>query len=200
MAFGFSVEALLPTARVSGPLRMGLGRITEAEWRDPAPDVTARAAVFAARDRCDETVDRIRSVRTPDWLYVRNFHPRRPHLQPNAYKDGKAIVKRLRELHASGALDPLQEALLFADERPSEELYAWREDRHEIRNLAADPAHAAVVADLRARLAAWMAACGDTGPESEAMYDSDMAEYVGSGRPEVERNIATMKAWRAEGK
>ncbi|WP_298200233.1 heme-dependent oxidative N-demethylase subunit alpha family protein [Novosphingobium sp.] len=48
MAFGFSVEALLPTARVSGPLRMGLGRITEAEWRDPAPDVAARTAVFAA--------------------------------------------------------------------------------------------------------------------------------------------------------
>ena len=48
MAFGFSVEALLPTARVSGALRMGLVRITEAEWRDPAPDVAARAAVFAA--------------------------------------------------------------------------------------------------------------------------------------------------------
>ena len=48
MAFGFSVEALLPTARVSGPLRMGLVRITEAEWRDPAPDTDARAAVFAA--------------------------------------------------------------------------------------------------------------------------------------------------------
>lgn len=48
MAFGFSVEALLPTARVSGPLRMGLSRITEAEWRDPEPDVAARSAVFAA--------------------------------------------------------------------------------------------------------------------------------------------------------
>ena len=47
MAFGFSVEALLPTARVSGPLRMGLVRLTDAEWRDPEPDKAARAAVFA---------------------------------------------------------------------------------------------------------------------------------------------------------
>jgi arylsulfatase A-like enzyme len=43
-----------------------------------------RDAVFAARDRCDETVERIRSVRTDRYLYIRNFHPQRPHLPPNA--------------------------------------------------------------------------------------------------------------------
>jgi len=48
-----------------------------------AGDYQPREAVFAARDRCDETVERIRSVRTGEWLYIRNFHPRRPHLQPN---------------------------------------------------------------------------------------------------------------------
>ena len=35
----------------------------------PAP----REAVFAARDRCDETVERIRSVRTDRFLYIRNL-------------------------------------------------------------------------------------------------------------------------------
>lgn len=48
MSLGFSVESLLPTARVSGPLRMGLVRLSEAEWRDPNPDAAARAASFAA--------------------------------------------------------------------------------------------------------------------------------------------------------
>ena len=52
-----------------------------------AKDYQPRDAVFAARDRCDETVDRIRSVRTDRYLYIRNFYPQRPHLQPNAYKD-----------------------------------------------------------------------------------------------------------------
>ncbi len=42
-----------------------------------------RDAVFSARDRCDETVEHIRSVRTDRYKYVRNFLPRRPHLQPN---------------------------------------------------------------------------------------------------------------------
>jgi arylsulfatase A-like enzyme len=179
----------------------GVARPVTMQGRDPfAPGYEPREVVFAARDRCDETVDRIRSVRTPAWLYVRNFHPRRPLLQPNAYKDGKAIVQRLRELHATGSLDPLQESLLFAAERPEEELYAWPEDRHQVRNLAADPTHAADLADLRRRLEGWMAACGDTGPEPEAMYDSDMAVDLAPGRPEVERNIATMKAWATEGK
>ena len=61
-----------------------------------APEYKPREYVFAARDRCDETVERIRSVRSDRFLYIRNFHPLRPHLQPNAYKDGKSIVQMLR--------------------------------------------------------------------------------------------------------
>ena len=181
--------------------RAGLPRPGSMQARDPfAAGYEPRDAVFAARDRCDETVDRIRSVRTRDWLYVRNFHPRRPLLQPNAYKDGKAVVKRLRELHEAGALGDLHERLLFAPERPAEELYAWRDDPCQLVNVAADPARAGVLADLRGRLDAWMARCGDTGPEPEAMYDEEMRVYVGRGNPVVERNIALMKRFAAEGK
>ena len=39
--------------------------------------------------------------------------------------------------------------------RPKEELYDLTADPHELKNLAADPAHAAVLDDLRAKLAAW---------------------------------------------
>jgi hypothetical protein len=45
-----------------------------------------------------------------------------------------------------------------------------------------------------------MADTVDRGPESEAMYDSDMAVYLKGGNPAVERNIAQMKKWAAEGK
>jgi hypothetical protein len=48
MALGFSVEDLLPSARVSGPLRMGLVRLAEAEWLEPEPDLAARKAAFDA--------------------------------------------------------------------------------------------------------------------------------------------------------
>jgi arylsulfatase A-like enzyme len=165
-----------------------------------ASDYVPREAVFAARDRCDETVERIRSVRTDRFLYIRNFHPERPHLQPNAYKDGKDIIKRLRELHAAGRLDSLSEQLLFASTRPAEELYEWTTDRWQVRNLAGDPRYRETLEMLRNRLDRWMDETGDRGPESEAMYDSDMAVYLGRGNPAVEKNIALMKKWAAEGK
>jgi arylsulfatase A-like enzyme len=136
-----------------------------------------RDAVFAARDRCDETVEQIRSVRTDRWLYIRNGYPQRPHLQPNAYKDGKDIVKTLRQLHADGKLNELQERLLFSPTRPKEELYEWTTDRYQVKNLAGDPTHQATLADLRGRLDHWIAETHDLGqqPETMSRYDSDMA-------------------------
>ncbi|MHC5537131.1 sulfatase family protein [Singulisphaera rosea] len=171
-----------------------------------AADGVARDAVFAARDRCDETVERIRGVRTDTFKYIRNFYPDRPHLQPNRYKDAKAIVKRLRQLHDEKALDELQERLLFSESRPREELYDIAADPHETRNLADDSAHRATLGTMRGRLDHWIEETGDRGrqPEPEAMYDSDMAVYLGSkdaqGDATLRQNIAQMKAWAAEGK
>jgi arylsulfatase A-like enzyme len=165
-----------------------------------ANEYEPREAVFAARDRCDETVDRIRSVRTERFLYIRNFHPQRPHLQPNAYKDGKDIVKTLRALHDAGKLDALTEKLLFSATRPAEELYEWPTDRWQTTNLADDPAHSETLAALRKRLDRWMVETRDGGSEPEAMYDSDMVEYLGNHNPIVEKNMALMKRWSAEGK
>jgi arylsulfatase A-like enzyme len=165
-----------------------------------AKNYRPRDAIFAARDRCDETVERIRSVRTDGFLYIRNFHPQRPHLQPNAYKDGKSILKTLRALHDDKRLDPLSERLLFSPTRPEEELYAWTTDRWQVKNLAGDPAQKTTLESLRARLDRWMAETKDRGPESESMYDSDMAVYLGRGNPAVERNIALMKQRAKEGK
>lgn len=165
-----------------------------------------RDAVFSARDRCDETVEHLRSVRTGRFKYVRNFLPGRPHLQPNRYKDGKLIVRRLRELHETGKLSGLPEKLLFAPARAPEELYDLEADRHEVKNLADDPAHRRTLEELRARLDRWMEETGDRGrnPEPAAMYDSDMEVYLkGQGGPQGEvlrRNIEVMKRWAAEGK
>ena len=165
-----------------------------------APDYQPRTHIFAARDRCDETVERLRSVRTDRFLYIRNFHPQRPHLQPNAYKDGKSIMQTLRSLHQEGKLDPLTEKLLFSPTRPPEELYEWTTDRWQVTNLAGDPAHQATLEALRTRLDQWMKETNDHGPDSESRYDSDLKVYLGRGNPEVEKNIAIMKQWAKEGK
>lgn len=165
-----------------------------------AKDYQPREAIFAARDRCDETVERLRSVRTDPFLYIRNFHPQRPMLQPNAYKDGKAIVQTLRALHAEGKLPAISESLLFSPTRPAEELYDYQADPFQLTNLAANPDFKSQLEAHRAQLDQWMVESGDKGPESEAMYDSDMTEYRKKPNPEVERNIALMKQWAKEGK
>ena len=165
-----------------------------------------REMVFAARDRCDETVERLRSVRTHQYKYIQNGYPQRPALQPNAYKDGKPIVQRLRELHAAGELTELHERLLFAPVRPREELYDLRADPQELRNLAEDPAWAGELGRLRQALADWQQATGDRGiePEAEEVYEGNMRAYLAElpveRRGVVEANIEQMRRWAREGK
>ena len=168
--------------------------------KDPAP----RQYVFAARDRGDETVDRIRSVRSERFKYLRNFYPSRPYLQPNRYKDDKAVVQAMRRLHAEHKLTP-EQALIMAENRPREELYDLQSDPHELNNLAPDPAHAATLAELRTALAAWMQRTDDKGrtPEPEEVY----LNYIHDERPEggrgnrnevFERNVELMLRWAKE--
>ncbi len=47
MSLGFSVNTLLPKARGGGQLRMGLVKLEEGEWLQPAPDLAGRHKGFA---------------------------------------------------------------------------------------------------------------------------------------------------------
>ena len=46
-----------------------------------------RRYVFGARDRTDEAVNRIRTVRSDRYRYIRNFMPEKPFLAPHVYKE-----------------------------------------------------------------------------------------------------------------
>ena len=174
-----------------------------------AEDYQPREAVFAARDRCDETVDHMRAVRTKDFKYIRNFLPNRPYLQPCAYKDAKKILIALREAHEAGSLNETQQ-LVMREVRPKEELYDVRNDPYEINNLADDPAYAKKLKEMRGRLETWMEETDDKGgwAESAEMFDSDMTVYLNTikrrSTPEhlkrIQDNIALMKRWAAVGR
>ena len=153
-----------------------------------AKDYTPREFVFSARDRADETVDRIRSVRSAQFKYIRNFYPSRPYLQPNRYKDSKAIVETMRRLHAEKKLTP-EQSLIMAETRPPEEFYDLTADPHELRNLAADPAHAAPLAKHRAALEDWMHRTDDKGRDAES--DEVYSNYISDERPEGGKNTDT---------
>lgn len=166
-----------------------------------AADYGKRPFLVSARDRCDETIDCIRSVRTPQYKYIRNFHAYRPHLQRSQYKDGKAIVQRLRALHEKEALTSFQDAI-FAPHRAPEELYDLERDPFEMSNLAGSPEHAAVLKEQRERLYQWMVETRDPGlipePILEDLGREHGSKYAAMQQPEMAdrlpRIVATIEA------
>ena len=70
--------------------------------------------------------------------------------------------------------------LLFASTRPKGELYDLTEDPFEARNLANDPKRQAQLGKPRKRLDDWINRGKERGPESEAVYDMNMAAYAKS--------------------
>jgi arylsulfatase A-like enzyme len=126
-----------------------------------------REYVFAARDRCDETPMRLRTVRDQRYRYIRNFTPEQPFLSANRYKETSYPVwNLLKELHAAGKLTPPQE-FLCAPTMPAEELYDLERDPHEIENLAGRPEHRKTQQRLRTALDEWIEATGDQGRTPE---------------------------------
>ena len=130
-----------------------------------ATGLKPREFVVAARDRCDYTIERIRAVVTRKYKYLRNYLTDRPYMQPS-YKDPWPVSIRFRQMMAAGAMNDVQK-IFFSDTKPAEELYDLEADPHEIRNLAADPAHAAGLERHRRILADWIAATGDKGQQPE---------------------------------
>ncbi len=142
---------------------------------------TPREFVVCARDRCDETVDRIRCVRTKRYKYIKNFYPERAYLQFNAYKKKQyPAVSVLEQWQAEGKLTEAQKPFMAAT-RPEEELYDLQADPHEVKNLAGDPAHAQTLASLRKHLTDWIEKTGDMGatPEPKEITDYWMDEARG---------------------
>ena len=123
--------------------------------------------VFWGRDRCDETVMRIRTVRDSRYRYIRNFTPDTPFLAPNAYKEKQYPVwNLLKELHAAGKLTPAHE-FLCQPKMPVEELYDLQTDPWEIHNLAGDPKHEETLKRLRTVLEKWIEDSNDQGRFAE---------------------------------
>jgi len=128
-------------------------------------DHKPRTHIISARDRCDYTIDRIRSVRTDKYRYIRNYFPDRPLLQAQ-YRDFAKTVLDLKKLHKSGELSPELDKMWFGI-RAKEELYLLEKDPHQMKNLASDPAHAEELKKHRDILDKWIASSGDKGQQPE---------------------------------
>ncbi len=148
------------------------------------PGAKKREYIIAARDRCDETYDRIRCVRTKRYKYIRNFMPERPYTQINRYKERSyPMLPLMKELHAEGKLTPVQ-ALFMAPRKPVEELFDLQNDPYEINNLADSSKHRPILEKMRGILDKWIEETGDKGqfPEAESAIQPRDLERIKEDR------------------
>ncbi len=165
------IDIAVTSLRLAGiePAASMQGRMFLGPDADPEPEFA-----FSARDRCDETVDRIRSVRDKRWKLIRNFMPERPYAQKNHYKDTSyPALQVMRQLHANGELHGAP-AQWMAPRRPEYELYDLEADPHEVENLAGSSEHATTLESLQGALAAWIEESNDHG---RILEDPLPAEY-----------------------
>jgi len=149
-------------------------------------DAAPREFVGSGRDRCDHTIERVRTIRTDRYRYTRNYLLDRVLLQPQ-YRDGRDYLRFLRQAYAEGTLPPKLAEIYFG-ERPAEELYDIAADPAQVNNLANSAAHQEVIEAHRKMLNDWVAK-GDLGTGQEPDIELEMN---GNGRfkgvnPEYER-------------
>ena len=152
-----------------------------------AEKLIPRSEVYAAKDRLDHTIDRVRSVRSDRFRYTKNFKTDRILLQPQ-YRDPKDYVINLRELYANNQLTPLLKKIYFG-ERPEEEFYDVVADPSQINNLIDNPEFQKEVNHHRQLLSDWLAK-GDFGsneePIEELAYQANGHKWGEGVNPEYE--------------
>lgn len=122
-----------------------------------------REFIIAARDRMDETVDKMRCVRNQQFKYIKNYMPERAYMQPNNYKERQyPMWNLLKELNAQGKLTP-EQTLFCAATKPPEELYDIVADPYELNNLANTKKHTGTLKEMRGILTNWITETGDKG-------------------------------------
>ncbi len=147
---------------------------------------SVREYAFSARDRIDETVLRMRSVRGQKYHYIRNYSEGEGFTTLNRYKEKCFSIKPLmRKLHAAEKLTG--PALEIMQPMPYESLYNSAEDPHEINNLVTsdDPADEAALVRMRAALDHWENKTNDLGrwPEPAhivAPFEKEMHDWFGT--------------------
>lgn len=136
--------------------------------------------VFSTRDRMDQRYDMMRSVMDRRWLYIRNFRPDLPYVQPHEYSFKARGYQSWARMAAEGKLTAA--SAQFWGTKPSEELYDLAADPDNMNNLVRVPAHRATVERMRTALQQHTVEINDNGflPEGSAIEGYDASRHAGA--------------------
>ncbi len=152
--------------------------------------------VYCTRDRMDERYDTMRSVMDSRWLYIRNFRPDLPYVQPLNYMFQARGYQSWARVAREGRLT--RATAQFWGEKPGEELYDMGADRDSVNNLAADPAHRATLERMRAALKRHTLEINDNGflPEGSVLEGYDASRMPGAFPVERVFDLAVLASER----
>jgi arylsulfatase A-like enzyme len=152
------------------PTVLSLAGIKQPEWMQGAPfcgqyEAPEPEFSFGFRGRMDERYDTVRSVRSKQYMYVRNYMPHRIAGQHNAYMFETPTTRVWHDLFVQGKLNEAQS--LFWQPKAVEELYDLKADPDEVHNLAKLDQHQEVLAHMRDAQQQWEKRIKDVGLLSE---------------------------------
>jgi arylsulfatase A-like enzyme len=119
------------------------------------------------RGRMDERYDMMRSVRTENYRYIRNYMPHRIYGQHLWYLWRSTATRVWQEAYRNGETNAIQSR--FWETKPTEELYHVKEDPHNVNNLANDPEYQDVLKRMRKETQRWVRENRGAGFMPEAM-------------------------------
>ena len=127
-----------------------------------------RRFAFGHRDRVDEAFDCSRSVRSKQFLLIRNYMPHISYHQPTSWPDQGTIRSEISRLATRQKATPAQWHYA-GPTRPPFELYDCRADPLNLHNLANSPEHQTTLELLHDALKKHIVESGDLGfiPEAE---------------------------------
>ncbi len=141
---------------------------------------TPNETIFITRDRMDERYDMMRMVSDGRFIYIRNFRPDVPYVQPLEYMFRARGYQTWARLAREGKLTPA--TAQFWGAKPGEELYEMASDPDSVKNLVGDSAHKATLDKLRSALRQRMIDLKDNGllPEGSALEGYDASHAAGA--------------------
>jgi arylsulfatase A-like enzyme len=117
--------------------------------------------VHTFRGRMDERYDFCRGTFSEDFHYIINYMPHRIYAQHVEYLWRAPSMRAWEKAYLNGECNPEQSR--FFQTKPFEELYDRNADPWEVNNLAADPAYADVLGELRGATRDWQLTIRDAG-------------------------------------
>jgi N-sulfoglucosamine sulfohydrolase len=162
-----------------------------------------REHIFASRSRMGDAIDKMRCIRTEDYLFIKNFMPEKPWMQLSSYKKRSYPVYTLLEvLHEKDQLTD-EQAYFMTDTKPEYELYNVKKDPFQLNNLA--ETNPELVADFSKMLEKWQAETNDhfddpDQPDLEEMIAGKRAGlrkwYLDNGLSENPSNEEVLNLWK----